>query len=254
MSNGKPFVIFVDELDRCRPLYAIELLERIKHLFGINNLIFVLSIDKEQLGLSIQSQYGQIDTDNYLRRFIDLEFRLISSDIDMFCEGLLSKLKIREGIKNDIILFIKYYKFSLREIEQIIKRIYILFKIGDNNTNLLILIFLEILKNSDAELYKSLIERKADREDFKELIIFFYDNSIDKSGVTLDSFIFILLNKDIENTIKYNIYKESAYRKEFQAIFNSRFETMYKHYFNNIYGDFIDNYIKDLEFAGNFNI
>ena len=49
IKEKQPFVIFIDELDRCRPLYAIELLERIKHIFGIDGLIFVLSIDKEQL-------------------------------------------------------------------------------------------------------------------------------------------------------------------------------------------------------------
>jgi predicted KAP-like P-loop ATPase len=35
IDEGKPLIIFIDELDRCRPLYAIECLERIKHIFGI---------------------------------------------------------------------------------------------------------------------------------------------------------------------------------------------------------------------------
>src|SRR5690606_38307585 len=43
-------IFFVDELDRCRPNYAVKLLEIIKHLFTVPNIIFVLSIDKEQLG------------------------------------------------------------------------------------------------------------------------------------------------------------------------------------------------------------
>jgi predicted KAP-like P-loop ATPase len=77
-------IIFIDELDRCRPLYAIECLERIKHIFGIKRLIFVLSIDKKNLAKSIQSQYGNIDTNNYLRRFIDLEFDLKNPSIDKF--------------------------------------------------------------------------------------------------------------------------------------------------------------------------
>jgi predicted KAP-like P-loop ATPase len=37
--------IFVDELDRCRPDYAISYLETIKHVFDIHGLVFVLSID-----------------------------------------------------------------------------------------------------------------------------------------------------------------------------------------------------------------
>ncbi len=71
-KEGQPFIVFVDEIDRCRPTYAIEMLERIKHLFGIPNLVFVISIDKAQLSKSIQAIYGQIDTENYLRRFFDL--------------------------------------------------------------------------------------------------------------------------------------------------------------------------------------
>ena len=80
LADNKPFVIFIDELDRCRPLYAIEFLERVKHLFGVRGLIFVLSIDKEQLGESIKSQYGDIDTERYFRRFFDLTFELRSFD------------------------------------------------------------------------------------------------------------------------------------------------------------------------------
>lgn len=75
-SPAFPLVFFVDELDRCRPPYAIELLERIKHFFGIEEIIFVLAVDKSQLFSSIRSVYGgDIDVDGYLRRFIDLEYR-----------------------------------------------------------------------------------------------------------------------------------------------------------------------------------
>lgn len=67
-------MFFIDELDRCRPTFAIELLERIKHLFDIQNIVFVLSIDKEQLEASTAAAYGSaINAPEYLRRFIDLE-------------------------------------------------------------------------------------------------------------------------------------------------------------------------------------
>lgn len=91
LADNKPFVIFIDELDRCRPPYAIELLERVKHLFGVRGLIFVLSIDKEQLGKSIKSQYGNIDTERYFRRFFDLTFELRSFDTYGLCEYLYKK-------------------------------------------------------------------------------------------------------------------------------------------------------------------
>ena len=41
-TKTKLFII-IDELDRCRPTYAIEFLERIKHLLDIEGLVFVLA-------------------------------------------------------------------------------------------------------------------------------------------------------------------------------------------------------------------
>ena len=54
-NDQKNLIIFIDELDRCRPTYAIELLERIKHLFSIERLVFVLSTDTIQLAHSIRA-------------------------------------------------------------------------------------------------------------------------------------------------------------------------------------------------------
>ena len=87
-----PVVFFIDELDRCNPKYAVRVLERIKHLFNVPNVIFVLSIDKQQLSYAIQGYYGssKIDSDNYLRRFIDIELTLPEVDSKVLCDYLLS--------------------------------------------------------------------------------------------------------------------------------------------------------------------
>ena len=89
-SNGKPLVFIVDELDRCNPSYAVKVLERIKHLFAIPNVVFVLSIDKKQLCCSIKGYYGSesIDADDYLRRFIDIEYLLPQPDVEKFVDYL----------------------------------------------------------------------------------------------------------------------------------------------------------------------
>lgn len=72
-----PIFIFVDELDRCKPSFAIRLLERIKHLFNVNGFVFVLSIAGEQLGHSVKAVYGSdFDARGYLRRFFDYEYVL----------------------------------------------------------------------------------------------------------------------------------------------------------------------------------
>ncbi|MCQ1779112.1 KAP family NTPase [Neorhizobium galegae] len=72
-----PFFILVDELDRCRPTYAIEMLERIKHLFEVENVVFVLSTDTTQLSNSIKAVYGNdFDSRHYLARFFDRSYML----------------------------------------------------------------------------------------------------------------------------------------------------------------------------------
>ncbi len=77
-SYGRPIIFIIDELDRCRPDYAVSVLEHIKHLFSIRRVVFVLSIDKVQLGHAICGVYGSdnFDSNEYLRRFIDLEYNL----------------------------------------------------------------------------------------------------------------------------------------------------------------------------------
>lgn len=65
-----PLFIFIDELDRCRPTYAIEMLETIKHIFDMKNVVFVVATDKDQLQHSIKAIYGAgFDSRLYLDRF-----------------------------------------------------------------------------------------------------------------------------------------------------------------------------------------
>lgn len=89
-SEEKPLVFIVDELDRCRPNYAVSILEQIKHFFSVPNIVFVLSIDKEQLGNAVKGVYGSdsIDSEEYLRRFIDLEYSIPDPRNDDFINYL----------------------------------------------------------------------------------------------------------------------------------------------------------------------
>ena len=87
-----PIIIFVDELDRCRPTYAIELLESIKHLFGVAGIYFVISTNTEQLGHSICSVYGEkFDSERYLKRFFEQEYLLAPPDTFQFCAFLFER-------------------------------------------------------------------------------------------------------------------------------------------------------------------
>lgn len=77
IKSTKKIIVFVDELDRCTPLFAIKMLERVKHLFEIENVIFVFSVDKIQLSAAISKVYGsEYDSTGYLWRFFNLTYEL----------------------------------------------------------------------------------------------------------------------------------------------------------------------------------
>lgn len=100
-SEGKKasqLVVLVDELDRCRPAYALELIETVRHLFAVKGVVVLLAINREELCHSIQSLYGtEFDTDRYLRRFIDLPCTLpppTQRHLSAFTGGLLAALDL----------------------------------------------------------------------------------------------------------------------------------------------------------------
>ncbi|PWC18218.1 KAP family P-loop NTPase fold protein [Brenneria corticis] len=78
-----PIFIFIDELDRCRPDYAISLLEIVKHIFSVENFIFIIATDTNQLQHSIKNVYGnEFDANLYLSRFFHRRFSLHAPDLE----------------------------------------------------------------------------------------------------------------------------------------------------------------------------
>jgi len=77
IAKDKPIVIFIDELDRCKPDFAIQMLEIIKHIFDVDGVQFVLVCNTEQLKASIQHCYGgEVDAHRYLDKFLKFTFAL----------------------------------------------------------------------------------------------------------------------------------------------------------------------------------
>ena len=82
-----PAFIFIDELDRCRPSYAVEMLETIKHIFDIKGIIFVVATDTEQLQHAVKAIYGEgFDARLYLGRFFNSRFSLKAPNLKGFLE------------------------------------------------------------------------------------------------------------------------------------------------------------------------
>lgn len=113
-ENVQKLVIFIDELDRCRPNFAIEMLERIKHYFDDDRIIFVVSINREQLIHSISKYYGtNFDSTGYLDKFFDWNIYLPELDT-RFDSGLDFKDE-QYFIENITKELGTYYQLTYRE-------------------------------------------------------------------------------------------------------------------------------------------
>ena len=170
-EGEEPLVFIVDELDRCRPTFAIELLERVKHLLDVPGIVFVFGINRAELGKSIQSVYGDIDADVYLRRFFDMEFSLLGADLENFCADLVHKYELdqvfsrQQGFISGLSIILKHLDiFSLRDAEHCIRAFAFVSSEDSKFINSIIacylLTVLTLLRIKDSMLYKSFVQKK----------------------------------------------------------------------------------------------
>lgn len=86
IASERTVVVVLDELDRCVPQYAIKVLERSHHIFnGLKNIVVIIAVDRIQLDNSINKMFGangSIDTEKYLRKFIDFSLVLDNGTVN----------------------------------------------------------------------------------------------------------------------------------------------------------------------------
>lgn len=173
-----PMFIFIDELDRCRPNYAIELLENIKHIFDIPGIIFVVATDSKQLSHSINAIYGNnFESERYLKRFFDQEYALVNPNSYLFAEYLFkihnildNKLLFSPLLKEHYVdknlnaqlfsLFSDYFKLSYRDQEQIATSLSSIILLWDNECHIHsgYLLFLLIIKQKKDSLFQEYMD------------------------------------------------------------------------------------------------
>ncbi|WP_421283018.1 KAP family P-loop NTPase fold protein [Aeromonas veronii] len=163
-----PAFILIDELDRCRPSYAVEMLETIKHIFDIKRVVFVLATDTEQLQHAIKVIYGEgFDAQNYLGRFFQRRFTLNKKSRREFISNILEGRILPDGstmvwpeLNNSRVLLevvtavSDSLELSLRQTEQIIDRLlFVMRKPRRRKVNLVFLMYLFALHEKDYQLY-----------------------------------------------------------------------------------------------------
>ena len=103
LAADKPIILFIDELDRCRPDYAVDMLEVIKHVFDVENVKVVLVTNTKQLRAAINHRYGvEVDAQKYLDKFLKYSFALPDKIVARFEEErtLVSVEYFKQLIRN----------------------------------------------------------------------------------------------------------------------------------------------------------
>lgn len=132
-EKPRKIVFIVDELDRCRPDYALSMLEIIKHFFAVPNVHFVLGVNLTALENSVKARYGsEIDAQKYLQKFTSLTMtlpkRLVANpDVEVAAYYLNSKLpyhlrsaKLGELTQACMKSPISRHRVNLRDVQRIL--------------------------------------------------------------------------------------------------------------------------------------
>ena len=130
-NKEKKLLIIVDELDRTRPDYAVHFLEDIKHFFDIQNVIFLVAVNKKQMEATVKCLYGQsLDFDGYYRKFFKHEINLPDpyKEAQRLIDDLLTQktnVKYNAGNgpvrKSNSYLSCRMFNLTLREVEQFVR-------------------------------------------------------------------------------------------------------------------------------------
>jgi hypothetical protein len=188
LFQGKKLIFIIDELDRCKPTFALDLLEKIKHIFSVQNIVFVLVMNQTQMQKIICTRYGGTDqgANLYLQKFIHIWASLPKTYPDSFdqhkyqkryLEHCLKKMGYRFNNINSPAIYIfdkliEHYDMSFRDIERALTN----FAILDNTlfseieSFRVLCVFISVIKDRFPEVYhKLLINRMTYDELIKEI-------------------------------------------------------------------------------------
>lgn len=196
-TPNKPLVFIIDELDRCSPSYAVEVLEKVKHLFNIPNIVFCIAVDKEQLKRTIQGYYGayNFNAEEYLRRFFDIELDLPPIKYIEFAQLLSKHFNFQNCIwsDNNRMEFIKIsasmaekQHLSLRQLEKYFAHAKLVFssygRVDDSEWLIAIMLIIYKFENGT---FNNIVDKTYSLEDYANSLKVLFDFSEFSNGPNL---------------------------------------------------------------------
>ena len=168
------FVIVIDELDRCRPDYAVRFLETIKHVFEVEHVTFVIAANSTELGHAMSGVYGdEFDGERYLERFFDIRLQLPEGTRDVFVNRVVEAADLPAQFGSElprdewddsitaervVAYMLQYSTLSLREIHKTLNhiKVMLLFYRSQLASYVLTALVLTTLRSVAREAYDSL--------------------------------------------------------------------------------------------------
>ena len=251
LAAEKPIILFIDELDRCRPDYAVDMLEVIKHVFDVENVKVVLVTNTKQLRAAINHRYGmEVDAQKYLDKFLKYRFALPDKVVVQNEEGqawvsiqyfkqLIRNSRMFDELKGSIKQIVIIMNFicdmierndiSLRETERLVRFLEIYYSLSrePHNHKLKYVSLLRITGVFIFCFHPNLIDdinkNRANAKDFAQLFNLQSLSNIPTDKLNWTDVIAMMLIMD-SNTIdeRFN-FPESHSRYDWQEYINKKF-------------------------------
>lgn len=176
-SAALPLVFIIDELDRCRPIFAINLIERVKHLFSVTGVQFLLVAHLPQLEEAVGHCYG-LELGGrakiYLEKFYDVKVEIPENPNKLPAGEYFRHLCIELGIPSIINAgtaeptscfeySARIMKTSLRTVEKICSNIALAYAIVPQDPRINDTFLIEglcIIRHLNSELYNRICSCK----------------------------------------------------------------------------------------------
>ena len=121
-GNKNKMLVIIDEIDRCKPTFAIDLLENIKHFYDDDRVVFIVGTNNKQLGASVCKVYGEkYDGYSYLDKFFDINLELPNNYLEKFISATKENQSFRNYPYNNFEEIAKYKKLTMREYNRYLK-------------------------------------------------------------------------------------------------------------------------------------
>ena len=121
VPEGKRLLFIIDEMDRCKPTFSVNMLETIKHFFNNEKITFLLVTNNEQLSHVITNYYGaNFDGYSYLNKFYDLIIELDEINVVDYLQNKFGQSKTSRYYDYSLFSISQYFRFSMREINRLL--------------------------------------------------------------------------------------------------------------------------------------